>query len=823
MIFTIDSDEDVQAVSSDDEEQQEVVISKKKALNKKQSKTAAPIIPDNSAFVFEYDDGRIELPVASDDASEASSDIERGSADSDDSDSEDEEQLGSGTKAMPRAEARAARAAEKLDRKKRAKESAATSAGSDSDDDQERGMGEEEEREYFDSIVDDNSGDVSMFSQLNLSRPLLRAVEAAGYVSPTAVQARVIPLALAGRDVCASAVTGSGKTAAFALPFLERLLYRPKDNAAIRVLVVTPTRELATQIYEVITKLSQFTDVTTTLILGGKKDIKSQTVLLRQRPDVVVGTPGRLIDHLRNSASVSLSDLDVLVLDEVDRLLDLGFQEELEELVKYCPRSRQTMLFSATMTAKVEDLVRLSLRQPVRVKTAGGVTTVAPRLVQEFVRVRSEDEREAQLAALLCKSFKDAGKTIVFTDTKKEAHRFCAVIKLLGCRAVELHGDLPQVQRDLAVQKFREHEVDILIATDVAARGLDIQGVRLVLNAEMPRSASTYVHRVGRTARAGTSGRAVTLVSDARRKIMKEVLKGEGTLLSSDAANVLTRTITTSTVTHYKEKIEKNESKLKEAFQEENLKTKLELAMREADRAHNMLLHEDEIHSRPNRTWHQTETQKQETRTATLVAAKKEAKEAELGRKEAARQEMTAQQKAEALARADDYRREEKAVQKGHRLSRKKRRRMEALRENAEEDKNAGFGKGSGDDDNDGETSKMPTKASFGSAKRQAKEFAQEQRKIRGGDVYIADDATQLKRSRQSSAVSRPKFAVGGLEQDDVWGGSKRSALDKPSKKVQAQMAAAADFTEFDASKTFGKGGKKSVNSFKSKKKFKRR
>jgi ATP-dependent RNA helicase DDX27 len=185
------------------------------------------------------------------------------------------------------------------------------------------GMNEEEEAGYFDEVMDavngDNGGQYTdkMFSELSLSRPLLRAVEAMGYITPTPIQSAVIPLAMAGRDVCASAVTGSGKTAAFSLPFLERLLFRRKDIAAIRVLVVSPTRELATQTYQVLQKLTQFTDITSALICGGKKDVKSQEATLRLRPDVVICTPGRLIDHLRNSRSVNIDDLDVLVLDEV--------------------------------------------------------------------------------------------------------------------------------------------------------------------------------------------------------------------------------------------------------------------------------------------------------------------------------------------------------------------------------------------------------------------------------------------------------------------------------------------------------------------------
>ncbi|CAM9131810.1 unnamed protein product, partial [Ectocarpus fasciculatus] len=366
-----------------------------------------------------------------------------------------------------------------------------------------------------------------MFSELNLSRSLLRGIEASGYVNPTPVQAKVIPIALAGRDVCASAVTGSGKTAAFVLPFLERLLYRPKDVPAIRVLIVSPTRELATQTHEVFKRLSQFTDITCCLICGGKRDVRSQEVVLRQRPDVVICTPGRIIDHLRNSQSVSIEDLDVLILDEVDRLLDLGFREEVEEVVRYCPPTRQTMLFSATMTAGVEELSKLSLRRPVRVKTSAGgpndANALAPRLIQEFVRVRREDEREAMLTALVCRNFNK--KCIVFFETKKAAHRFYIILQVLKIKSCELHGDMPQTLRYGSLQAFREGLTDVMVATDVAARGLDIPLIQTVINAEMPRIASTYVHRVGRTARAGCGGRAVTIVGDARRKVMKEVLK----------------------------------------------------------------------------------------------------------------------------------------------------------------------------------------------------------------------------------------------------------------------------------------------------------
>lgn len=408
-------------------------------------------------------------------------------------------------------------------------------------------MDENTEREFFETVVNPIAGNddsITMFSQLNLSRPLLRAVEASGYVSPTPIQAQVIPYALSGCDICASAVTGSGKTAAFLLPVLERLIFRPRNTSTIRILIVTPTRELATQIFEVLQQLAQFTDTTSTLICGGKKDIKSQEAILRQGPDIVICTPGRILDHFRNSHGISADDIDVLILDEADRLLELGFEEEVVELLKYCPANRQTLMFSATMTPGVEDLVKLSLRKPIRIKAASSATTIAPRLTQEFIKVRQDNDREATMMALINRSFNK--RVICFFETKKETHRFYLLLKIFGKNAVELHGDMTQTNRYLALESFRREQADILCCTDVAARGLDIKGIRTVINAEMPRNVSTYVHRVGRTARAGQSGRAITLVSDSRRKIMKEVLKSHEIVVDKDKPAILSRTIATA-------------------------------------------------------------------------------------------------------------------------------------------------------------------------------------------------------------------------------------------------------------------------------------
>lgn len=252
---------------------------------------------------------------------------------------------------------------------------------------------------------------------------------------------------------------------------------------------------------QVLQKLSTYTDVTSALICGGGKDTRSQEATLRLRPDIVICTPGRFLDHLRNSASVRVDELDVLVLDEVDRLLDLGFTEEVEELVRQCPMGRQTLLFSATMTSKVEDLVRLSLRKPVRVKTSLQPAALAPRLIQEFVKVRADEEREAVLISLICRSFHE--RVIVFCETKRETHRVYLLLRLLEIPVCQLHGDMTQAQRFQSLDQFRDGDSQVLVATDVAARGLDIPGVLTVVNAEMPINTSTYIHRVGRTARAG--------------------------------------------------------------------------------------------------------------------------------------------------------------------------------------------------------------------------------------------------------------------------------------------------------------------------------
>jgi ATP-dependent RNA helicase DDX27 len=282
------------------------------------------------------------------------------------------------------------------------------------------------------------------FQVMSLSRPILRGLAAVGFTEPTPIQQKTIPIALQGKDVVGGAVTGSGKTAAFLIPIMERLLYRPKKIPTTRVAIFMPTRELAVQCFNVARKLAAFTDITFAMMVGGFSS-REQEAVLKTRPDVVISTPGRFIDHMRNSASFQVENLEILVLDEADRMLEEGFESQLNEILTTIPKSRQTMLFSATMTDSVDKLIRVGMNRPVRLMVDSKKKTVAG-LVQEFVRLRpgKEDKRLAYLMYLCEKVYTD--RVIIFFRQKKEAHRVRVVFGLCGLKASELHGSMSQEQ-----------------------------------------------------------------------------------------------------------------------------------------------------------------------------------------------------------------------------------------------------------------------------------------------------------------------------------------------------------------------------------------
>lgn len=282
------------------------------------------------------------------------------------------------------------------------------------------------------------------FQDFNLSRPILRGLASVGFSKPTPIQRKTIPVALLGKDIVGSAVTGSGKTAAFVVPILERLLFRPRKFPTSRVAILMPTRELAVQCYNVATKLATYTDITFCQLVGGFS-LREQENVLKKRPDVIIATPGRFIDHMRNSPSFTVDTLEILVLDEADRMLEDGFADELNEILTTIPKSRQTMLFSATMTDTVDKLIRVGLNRPVRLMVDAKKHT-AGTLTQEFVRLRPgrEGKRLGYLLYLCSEIY--TGRVIIFFRQKREAHRVRIIFGLLGLKAAELHGSMSQEQ-----------------------------------------------------------------------------------------------------------------------------------------------------------------------------------------------------------------------------------------------------------------------------------------------------------------------------------------------------------------------------------------
>ncbi|KAE9349702.1 DEAD-box ATP-dependent RNA helicase 28 [Phytophthora fragariae] len=622
------------------------------------------------------------------------------------------------------------------------------------------------------------------FADLKLSRPIMRAISHIGFEKPTPIQQRAIPIALTGKDICASAQTGSGKTAAFLLPILERLQFRSRRVQSTRVMIICPVRELATQCQSMFEQLARFTDITISLAVGGLP-LKAQEAELRNRPDVVVCTPGRMIDHLRNSKSVHMDDLEILVLDEADRLLELGFTEEVLELVRMCPVQRQTMLFSATMTSKVDQLIDLSMKRPVRIST-DPLFDMAKHLVQEFVRIRPnrEDDREAILLALCTRTFRT--NTIVFMETKSHAHRMMIIFGLAGIKAAELHGNLMQRERLEALQKFRDGTVDILLCTDIAARGIDVRGVHAVINYEMPKDITTYVHRVGRTARAGRNGRAVTLTSEARRLVMKQVSRHCKGFVKS-------RAVPDPVIAQWNARIESMREDVKMVMHEETLEKRMREAEKEATRATNMLKHRDEINSRPARTWFMSEKEKknvneraEEERRAALEAAKEEA------------------EAANTVSRA-----------KKLKLMSHKKRRLFEIREREER-----MLADSARDDEDGQKGKKTVFTSLhvaGAAKRAKKEQQDKSRSREEESISEMHERKRLKREKARAA--RSSHGSGAFDVDMT-----RDGAPGPKPRKERDANAGNNPFEFKEKITdYKKHAKKGSGSFKSKAKYKRR
>src|SRR5438105_6187815 len=364
----------------------------------------------------------------------------------------------------------------------------------------------------------------SSFSNLSLAEPLARAVAEMGYEQMTPIQAQAIPVVLTGKDVMGAAQTGTGKTAAFSLPLLQRMLKHENTSTSparhpVRALVLLPTRELADQVAQQVKLYAKYTNLRSAVVFGGI-DMKPQTIELKKGVEVLVATPGRLLDHIEAKNAV-LNQVEYVVLDEADRMLDIGFLPDLQRILSFLPKQRTTLLFSATFSPEIKRLANSYLQSPVTIEVARP-NQEASTVEQHFYNVVDEDKRRALKQIVRSRGLSQA---FVFVNSKLGCARLARSLERDGLKTTALHGDKSQDERLKALAAFKAGEVDLLVATDVAARGLDIKDVPAVFNFDVPFNAEDYVHRIGRTGRAGQSGLAVTFVSNNDTRLVGDIEK----------------------------------------------------------------------------------------------------------------------------------------------------------------------------------------------------------------------------------------------------------------------------------------------------------
>ncbi len=386
---------------------------------------------------------------------------------------------------------------------------------------------------------------IMAFAQLQLAAPLARAVSEMGYESMTPIQAQAIPVVITGKDVMGAAQTGTGKTAAFSLPLLRRLLKHENPSTSparhpVRALVLLPTRELADQVAQQVKLYAKYTNLRSAVVFGGM-DMKPQTLELKRGVEILVATPGRLLDHIEAKNAV-LNQVEYVVLDEADRMLDIGFLHDLQRILSYLPKQRTTLLFSATFSPEIRRLANSYLQNPVTIEVARANAT-ASTVEQHFYSVPEDEKRHALHQILKSRGMKQA---FVFVNSKLGCARLARTLEREGLKTTALHGDKSQDERLKALEAFKKGEVDLLVCTDVAARGLDIKDVPCVFNFDIPFNAEDYIHRIGRTGRAGAAGLAVSFVggnNDARlvgdiEKLIKTKIELEAVEYDEDAPDI---------------------------------------------------------------------------------------------------------------------------------------------------------------------------------------------------------------------------------------------------------------------------------------------
>ena len=362
------------------------------------------------------------------------------------------------------------------------------------------------------------------FADFGLAPEIQRALSDQGYVHPTPIQAQAIPIVLQGRDVMGAAQTGTGKTASFSLPIIQLLLPHANTSMsparhAVRALVLTPTRELAIQVAENVKAYAQHTPLRSTVVFGGM-DMKPQTEILRRGVEIVIATPGRLLDHVEQK-NISLAQVQMLVMDEADRMLDMGFLPDLQRIINLLPKKRQNLMFSATFSPEIKKLASSFLTDPLTIEVARSNATNTS-ITQVLYKVDEEQKRNVVEHLIRARDLK---QVLVFSNTKIGASRLARYLEQAGIKASAIHGDKTQQERIAALDAFKNGDIDVLVATDVAARGLDITDLPCVINYDLPYNAEDYVHRIGRTGRAGATGDALSVYSDKDERLLVDIEK----------------------------------------------------------------------------------------------------------------------------------------------------------------------------------------------------------------------------------------------------------------------------------------------------------
>jgi len=356
-----------------------------------------------------------------------------------------------------------------------------------------------------------NSAKAARFDNLGLTPKILEVLQKNNFITPTPIQHQCIPQALEGKDIVGVAQTGTGKTLAFGLPMLQHLLSSKGQG-----LILLPTRELALQVDEVLNKIGRPLGLSTVVLIGGAS-MGLQIQTLRRNPHVIIATPGRMIDHL-NQKTASLRNMEVIVLDEADRMFDIGFMPQIVEILKNAPTERQTLMFSATMPSAIAGLAARYMRMPLRIEVAPSGTPAAN--VEQEIFITSKELKLALLEKVLADN---SGQVLVFSRTKHGAKRIANNLRDIGCTAVEIHSDRTLAQRRNAMDGFKSGHYRILVATDIAARGIDVTGISLVVNYDLPNNSEDYVHRIGRTGRAGKFGKAISFATQDQRNDIRQI------------------------------------------------------------------------------------------------------------------------------------------------------------------------------------------------------------------------------------------------------------------------------------------------------------